>query len=286
MIKLVPNERVLLLKTRKAKILVVPDLHLGFEKELAEKGIAIPSQTEKIFSRIRKLIDALRPDRLIFLGDIKHGTVLIQPNEWREIPKFFERLLKLVERIDVIPGNHDGDIDKLLPDKVELATVRGLTVEDGRKRVSLIHGHAWPGPETFAADGLIMGHYHFTIRLTDSTGLRSFEPVWVMAKWNRAKAAAAYLKTMGIRAKDPLRSFRTNFGVGVKSPTIIVMPAFNQMLGGIAINEEHAHSKYLRPVFSSGLIDMKNSELYMLDGTYLGRLSQLGGTMSLKQEAG
>ncbi len=277
MIKIIPNESALLLKTRREKILVIPDLHLGFEKELAEKGIAFPSQTEKIFARLQRLLNDQKPDHLIFLGDIKHGTSTILPYEWREIPNFFERLLKLVDRIHVIPGNHDGGLDKLLPEKVELTSVRGLTIEDGRKRISLIHGHAWPEPESFACDELIMAHHHFTIMLRDSSGLRSFEPIWVITRWNKTKIVTSYLKARGIKARtDPIKLFKKNFGINIKSPRIIVMPTFNNMLGGIAINQKESDSKYLGPIFNSGAIDMRTSELYLLDGTYLGKLSQLG----------
>ncbi|MFQ5921001.1 MAG: metallophosphoesterase, partial [Nitrososphaerales archaeon] len=274
-IKMIPDEPALLLRTRRERVLVIPDLHLGFEKAFVERGIAFPSQTEKLFSRIRRLVQSHRPGRLVFLGDIKHGTSIIHPHEWKEVPRFFERLLKLVDRVDVIPGNHDGDLDRLLPRKVALASVRGLIIEDGRKKISLVHGHAWPGPESFGCEELIMGHHHFTIMLRDSSGLRSFEPVWVVARWNRRKSAASFLKSMGIRTPDPIRFFRKNFGVSIKNPRIIVMPTFNQTAGARAINRKETYSTYLRPIFKSGLVDIRNSELYMLDGTYLGRLSHV-----------
>ncbi|MFQ5969252.1 MAG: metallophosphoesterase [Nitrososphaerales archaeon] len=276
MIKIIPNDPALLLKTRREKILVIPDLHLGFEKELAERGIAFPSQTAKIFARLQRLLKEQRPESLIFLGDIKHGTSIILPYEGTEIPRFFERLLKLVDRICVIPGNHDGGLDKLLPEEVKLASVRGLTIVDGRKKISLIHGHAWPQPESFACDELIMAHHHFTIMLRDSSGLKSFEPIWVITRWNKNKIVRSYLRARGIKARsDPFKVFKKNFGIYVKSPKIIVMPTFNNMLGGIAINQKESDSKYVGPIFSSGGVDMRTSELYLLDGTYLGKLSQL-----------
>ncbi len=276
MIKIIPNESALLLKIEGEKILVLPDLHLGFEKELAEKGIAYPSQTGKIFARLQALLQNQKPDRLIFMGDIKHGTSMVMPNEWREIPNFFERLLKVVDRIQVIRGNHDGGLDKLLPKKVELESARGLTIRNGRKAVSLIHGHAWPEPETFACDELIMAHHHFTIMLRDSSGLKSFEPIWVITGWNKTMMARSYLKANGIKMRtDPLKLFKKKFGINPKNPRIIVMPTFNKMLGGIAINQKESKSnKYLGPIFNSGAIDMSNSELYLLDGTYLGMLSK------------
>lgn len=275
MIRMVPGEAALLLKTGE-RILVIPDLHLGFERELAEKGIVIPSQTERIFTRLHKLLQRQKPDRLVFLGDIKHGTSIIQLQELKEIPRFFERLLKFVNKINIIPGNHDGGIERLLPENVELASSKGIVLRDGRKKISLVHGHAWSDPESFSCDEMIMGHHHFTIMLRDSSGLRSFEPVWLMARWDRAKMAAAYLKSRGIRTGgDPPGTFRKNFKTSVKDTRIIVMPTFNDMLGGTALNRRKRDARYLGPVFSSGAIEMDRSELYLLDGTYLGRLSQM-----------
>ncbi len=275
MLRFVPEEAALTIETKESKILVVPDLHLGFEKVLADRGINIPSQTDKIFERLAKLIQSYRPDSLIFLGDIKHGTSKILPHEWAEIPAFFERLLRLVGVISIIPGNHDGGLKPLLPAQVSLERAEGLIVRDGRKLISMIHGHAWPNPEAFSSNFLIMGHHHFTFSLFDPSGLRFQQPIWLTCSWNRRRIADSYLKYKKIGpSSNPLRRFERTFGYAVGEPKIIVMPTFNPMLGGASINIQRDH-EHLGPFFKPGLMKLDSSEVYMLDGTYLGKLSLL-----------
>jgi hypothetical protein len=43
-------------------------------------------------------------------------------------------------------------------------------------------------------------------------------------------------------------------------------------LGGIALNTKE---KLLGPLMTNNLVDMDNSEVYLLDGTFLGRLADL-----------
>ena len=88
--------------------------------------------------------------------------------------------------------------------------------------------------------------------------------------------AAAYLRYKGIDDEgDPLAAFREAFGLGVKSPRIVIMPAFNRLLGGMAMNA--GEGAMLGPIFSSGAVNMEKAELYLLDGTYLGLLGRLRG---------
>jgi hypothetical protein len=58
------------------------------------------------------------------------------------------------------------------------------------------------------------------------------------------------------------------------------MPSFNDFLGGRPINEtrprkEIGNEALIGPVLRSEAVDVDNSELYLLDGTFLGTLNQL-----------
>ena len=72
------------------------------------------------------------------LGDIKSGTGKITENEWRNVPLFFEELGNI--EVVLVPGNHDGNISKLIPDSVSISGQSGVVL-DG---VLLTHGHAMP----------------------------------------------------------------------------------------------------------------------------------------------
>ena len=57
------------------------------------------------------------------------------------------------------------------------------------------------------------------------------------------------------------------------------MPSFNDFLGGRAINEtkpgKEGQEQMIGPMLRSGIIDMDNAEVYLLDGTFLGALNHL-----------
>jgi hypothetical protein len=59
-----------------------------------------------------------------------------------------------------------------------------------------------------------------------------------------------------------------------------MMPSFNDFLGGRAVNETRPRKELgtealIGPVLRSEAVDVDNSELFLLDGTYLGTLNQL-----------
>ncbi|MCX8191751.1 MAG: metallophosphoesterase [Nitrososphaerales archaeon] len=275
MLNIVQNEPALILKTNVEKILLISDLHLGFERELYTHGFNIPSQIEKIYDKLKKILDAQEPNRLIILGDVKHGMSKILPHEWSDLPNFFERLLTCVDKIDIIPGNHDGGLKTLLPSRVNLHTPKGLMLKSGKRAVYLIHGHSWPYPEAFGADILIMGHHHFVVEMVEDSGLRLIEPVWLVTRWDSSKIIAHFLKSKRLKVKeDPIDFFKRSFRITPKNSRIVVMPTFNPLLKGMAVNRE-ADTRYLGPIFRSSAIDIEKSELYLLDGTYLGYLSNL-----------
>ena len=255
------------------RTLVIADLHLGFEQEFLAKGIGIPSQTKKVLSKVKAILSKHKPSRLIFLGDVKHEVAQIPIYEWRELPEFFEELLGLT-RVEVVPGNHDGNLEALLPRGVVLHRVEGIMVEGKKRTVYLTHGHAWPSAEALKASFLVMAHQHPTVELKDLAGFKLVERVWMVTGWARRSMARSFLRAQGIDTKKPIADFRRRFGFEVKSPKIIVMPAFNQLLGGWAVNSQEK-DEYISPIFRSGSIKLDESSIYLLDGSYLGKLSSL-----------
>ena len=56
---------------------------------------------------------------------------------------------------------------------------------------------------------------------------------------------------------------------------IIIMPAFNNLLGGTPINVKITKDELLGPLLKNDFINMKMAEIYLLDGTYLGKLKNI-----------
>jgi len=269
----------LLIKDDSKKFLVIADIHLGWEATLSDEGVHIPSQTSKLLKRLEHIISMEKPDCLIILGDVKHAIEKIELEEWRDIPAFFEKLEKIVPRIKVVPGNHDGNIEVLLPKSVELAPQQGIIIGN----IGLFHGHAWPDIKMLGCETLVIGHIHPTITFRDPIGFRITNQVWVKAPCDKTILARSMLRHYRIKFKrneDPETVLESKFSIEPKVKNLLVMPSFNDFLGGRAINKpsiarDVIFRDFLGPILRSGSVMLDKAEIYLLDGTFLGTLSQL-----------
>jgi putative SbcD/Mre11-related phosphoesterase len=273
----VKNYPALLIQKQKEHILVVADLHIGWEVKLAEKGIHVPSQTPKILEKIIQLIEDYKPTGIIFLGDVKHAIAKVEMEEWRDIPDFFEAIAKRVPNIQIIPGNHDGNLEPLLPEIAKVWPSTGIVFGN----VGLFHGHTWPAPELLKCRDLVTGHVHPTVAFRDPIGFRITRQVWVKAKCNSPHLAKSLLKSLNIKlAEDPIDSLQKHFKIKFRASNLFIMPSFNDFLGGRPINEKNLakdqkSSAFIGPILRSKSVNIDDSEVYMLDGTFLGTVNQL-----------
>ena len=207
------------------RILVVADLHLGYEYELLKKGINIPNQSSFISQALKETIIESKAERLIFLGDVKHNIPNISALEAKSLPKFMNFDIPY----KIIKGNHDGSIESLLG----VSTYNHIKV-DG---TLFIHGHMKIPKMEF--ESLVMGHSHPAIEITDELGRRTKEKCWIKGKFPSGQ-------------------------------DIIIMPAYNPLITGIAFNRKGA--KIPGTIFKR--FDLEDLELtaYLLDGTFLGNL--------------
>lgn len=281
-IRPVLNEAALILEESVDKRhLIIADLHLGFELTLIEKGIEIPfqTQTERLVKRLSQIIERENPASLVILGDIKHTVPMISQMEWRVVPPFFEQFTELP--IHIILGNHESDaqIEGLTPRNVIIHPAQGcikkVSIGERELTIALLHGHTWPGIELFNADILIMAHNHPVIEFRDEFKVRTYERVWIRTHWNKIKLAKSYLNHCNIKkAKNPILTLREKFSITIKeNPEIIIMPAFNDLLGGIPFNTNKSH--FIGPLFKSQSLNLDSAEVILLDGTRLGKLEDL-----------
>lgn len=256
------------------RILILADLHIGWEESLLEKGIHIPSQAWRIRDKLSKIIEANEPDRIIFLGDIKDNIPMISLEEERSVKELFAYVIKDVGSVSVTLGNHDGDLDALMPHSVDIISARGLVV--GKKSsVGLFHGHAWPSLEVLNSNLLVMAHIHPFVWLRDKLGIWIVRRVWIKATCDRYKLASAYLKKhLKIRTKGcPLDILKERTGIELNDPRLIIMPVFNDLIGGVSITRLNRH--LIGPFMGSGCVNLPNAEVYMLDGTFLGTVKHI-----------
>jgi metallophosphoesterase superfamily enzyme len=189
---------------------------------------------------------------------------------------FFNTLLEAVNKIDITRGNHDANIQKFLPEAVNLHTSKGILFGDDFK-VAALHGHAWPSPVVMTTDVVIMAHNHPTIMLNTPIGVRITRPAWIRGTMKSENLVSAFLAQDNVKIRgdeNPLVAFNEEYGYEAKNPELIVMPMFNDILGGLPVNSESPES-LLGPLFRGGIIDMDNFDTFLLDGTYMGKVGFL-----------
>jgi putative SbcD/Mre11-related phosphoesterase len=256
----------LLLQHNTQRTLIIADLHLGWEVALAEKGIHVPSQMPKLLQRLITVIGQTKPHMLLLLGDIKHTIAKTATEEWRDIPDFFEALTKKVADIRIILGNHDGNLEPLLPETVHTQSSTGAAIGN----VGFLHGHTWPSLELLKCQVLVMGHVHPVVMFEDRLGYRITRQVWV-----KVKVDAMQLKKSLIRHYNVTQAIKE----AAKVNECIIMPSFNDFLGGRSINRKSkggsARYQALSPLLRSKSTRIEEAELFLLDGTFLGTVDQL-----------
>lgn len=277
MLKLLLPQPAALIKTGKTKTLVIADPHLGWEMALQDKGIHVPSQSSKLLEKLVAVLSKYKPDTLLILGDVKYTVVAARAGEWHDIPEFFTELENYVKNIAIVRGNHDANLEPLLPENIPLLPATGTIVGD----VGLFHGHKWPSPTLLKCKTIIMGHLHPVVVFRDPAGFKINRQVWVKAKCDTPQLSKTLLQKQRIKIEGtPEETVKKQYNFKPRTSQIFIMPSFNDFLGGRPINETKPRKKrqtptMIGPVLRSEAVDLDNSEIYLLDGTYLGTLNQL-----------
>ena len=241
-IRLVNNYPALIIEGQE-KNLVITDLHLGLEGNLSQNNIFLGKNTavNESIKEVEKILDITKPDSLILLGDIKSGIKSITKTEWNDVPIFLEKIKKQIN-MTIIPGNHDANIEKLVPEGISLSATKGLIVDD----ILLTHGHTMPSENFSLVNKIIMGHVHPVFFQEKS--IINGERVWVTMKCNKQKIFPS--KTGELE--------------------IIIMPTFNKYF-------YTAHKKFYKKSISPILDrrEVSEAKILTLDGTIIGNESLL-----------
>jgi len=241
------NERALFIKKEKA--VVIADVHIGIEFEYSQQGVNIGVQTDKLLERCKRLIEETAAEKLVIVGDLKH-IILAKDEEQREMMRKERRevrkFLKVLDEyadIWIVKGNHDG---RLQSKYAKIFGVKGMQIDD----ISFAHGHCWAGEEVMNGKIIVLAHIHPFIRITTKIGYSYLQPCWVRGKFQREK-------------------FLEKYKNGNHKMKFIIMPAFNPLCGGIAVNREKMEEAMMK------IIDIEDAEVYLLNGLNLGRIRNL-----------
>lgn len=179
------------IKVHGERWIIIADLHLGFELDLAKEGVYIPDRTEHLAEKLLSLGEA---DGLFIAGDLKHSIGL---SAGFRVKRFLKRISEAFPKVVLTVGNHDGGIISLVEgcSVCEVKGPRGAPLDE----TWIFHGHAIPSPEASNFEFGVMGHVHPSIPIRGMGRI----PVWLLAE-----TKCDFLP-----------------------PSLIVAPAFNDMLG-------------------------------------------------------
>ena len=241
--RIVPSKPVLILEGEK-KNLIATDIHIGFESNMASNEIFIGknSTINESIQELSDIIDSEKPDSVILLGDIKSSIKSISRNEWDEVPLFFK---KIREKCDVIliPGNHDTNIQRLVPDNITMISSTGMVEEN----ILLTHGHTLPSGNFSHVDKIIMGHLHPVFFQEDS--IINGQRVWVSIK------------------TDKENIFPNKTG----EIEITIVPSFNKYFYA---THRKQYKKSISPIINK-INEISKAKIITLDGTIIGNESNI-----------
>lgn len=235
---IIQNKPALIIEGQK-KYAIVSDLHIGFESSLASNEIFLGKNTtvEEVIEEISQIIASEKPDSLILLGDVKSSIKTISKTEWNDVPMFFEKIRKKCNII-LIPGNHDANIQRLVPDEITLISSSGMVEEN----ILFTHGHTMPSENFAQVNKIIMGHVHPVFFQEES--VMNGQRVWVSL---RTKKENVFPSTSG-------------------DLEITIVPSFNKYFYATS---KRQYKKSISPIIEK-IKQVSSARIVTLDGTIIG----------------
>ncbi|HET7147901.1 MAG TPA: metallophosphoesterase [Candidatus Nitrosopolaris sp.] len=206
----------------KGTYLVVSDLHIGFEDELTPRGVTVDSKysLNTMLEELRVLIKSNQLEGVVLLGDIKSTVRTISKQEWNQVPEFF-RILSGHTNIYIVPGNHDAYARLLIPQNINIMSVKGMVIEE----TLLTHGHTMPSSARASIKRIVLGHIHPVF--TKCNSVINGRRIWLYLKVKREMIFPGTAGTLDI----------------------IIVPSFNKEVPMI----HKRHTKSISPIINRAL---------------------------------
>lgn len=195
-----------------------------------------------MLEELHHIIESHQIDGVILLGDVKSSIRNISKQEWNEIPEFFN-ILSRHANIYLVPGNHDGRIRFLIPQNINIMSVKGMVLEE----TLLVHGHVMPSSARSSITRIVMGHIHPIFSKCDSVldGRR----IWLYIK---VKSEMIFPGTAGML-------------------DIVIMPSFNKEMYAIHKGYHKSFHNSIAPIIKRAIEfnAIKKAMVVALDGSIL-----------------
>ncbi|MEM0075305.1 MAG: metallophosphoesterase [Conexivisphaerales archaeon] len=156
------------------KAIVAADIHLGLEDKLEHEGISLPRTfLPQIIQSIVQPARVMGASKIILLGDVKHEFGKPEEAEWFSVKKLIKEAFKVVDRIEVVKGNHDNYIASILGEMNIPLHSYSLDISN----YTLAHGHLYT-----MGKKMIIGHEHPAVSIKDDFGLKHRYKAFLHAK--------------------------------------------------------------------------------------------------------
>jgi putative SbcD/Mre11-related phosphoesterase len=146
--------------------IIVSDIHIGFEEEMARKGIYLPRlQKRKFIETVTRAIESFKTNKLIINGDIKHRLDGLGFQERKDLEEVFKILKDHGVEIRLIRGNHDTYISVVIEKFDNIVLLDKIEYDN----IIIFHGHKNIIPEK--GKTYIIGHEHPRLSIRDRIGI-------------------------------------------------------------------------------------------------------------------
>ncbi len=167
---------------KEEKILIIADLHIGYEESLNKQGVLLPRfQFADLIKRLKRILKQVKPKLIIINGDLKHEFGQISETEWRQTLKVLDFLTRKAEVV-LLKGNHDTILGPI-------AQKRNLEIKDYYKtnNIYICHGHKIPEDKDFKkAKTVIIGHEHPAVGIREYPRIERFK-CFLLGKYKNKK---------------------------------------------------------------------------------------------------
>jgi len=192
---------------------VIADIHIGYERELMEKGIfLLKNQEEELILRIEEIVSNVKSKRLIINGDLKHTFKKPTKKEIKSIEKFLLKVTAYYKEVIFTKGNHDTYVKGILRNyNIELLDYFS------EKSVLILHGHKDYEELVKEHEMIIIGHEHPSILIKNEFG-------------------------------QTLKLISFIYFPTILGNILIVLPPFSLLASGTPINSYFIREKFLSPI--------------------------------------
>ncbi len=196
----------------KERILIISDVHMGYEESMNKQGVLLPRfQIEETIERLSAIFNKLNIDTIVINGDLKHEFGIISQTEWKHTLTLLDFFSEHCKNIILIKGNHDEILGPIAL-KRNLQVKNDFVVGDS----VILHGNNIPSKDFFKNfKRIIIGHEHPAISLEKNGRLEKFK-CFLKGEWQKKE--------------------------------LIVMPSFNLITEGTDLLKEESLSPFLKEV--------------------------------------